>query len=373
MRTARARKLALSLALLAAPSFGAPRVAVAAPPVGETEAGNASPTASLSSLLLDLGKAQALADEDPGAGVPRLRRSIDALREVPESLSADPAARLARVEALLVLARAQLNLGDTNAATASASEALREALGDEVDAMHLGPSLASLVAEAREALGPRAQLRVECHRACALTVNEAPVPLASGDRGEATLSLWPGTYRIRVQSRTETGALGSTVESHDFELSSEGSDFRWGHNLDPHAGADARLDAPLGVGEAATAAPSSGNATGPSRPHRANARGRTGGARLLPRWAELTGMAVGAGAIVAGAVLLVKDGRCSDGGSPTGPAACDDLYKTAPAGYALVGVGGLVLASGTVLLSVDEVRVRRSGERSARVQLRIRF
>src|SRR5690606_29306601 len=194
MWTARPRILALSATIFVAVAAAPLRSSVAAGPAAKD--GSAAASSSFSTRLLALGKAQALANEDPGAGIPKLRAAIDALREHPSQLVSDPAARQARIEALLVLARAQLNAGTPDAAAATSEEALRNALDGEIDGAALGPSLAKVVADQKGVLGARTQLELRCLQACSLTLNETPVSLDQGSKGAAQLMLWPGEYRL---------------------------------------------------------------------------------------------------------------------------------------------------------------------------------
>jgi hypothetical protein len=98
-------------------------------------------------------------------------------------------------------------------------------------------------------------------------------------------------------------------------------------------------------------------------------RGSSQPGRLLPRWAEVTGLVVGAVAAGAGATLIGIDGNC------VRPDPCEDLFKTQEGGIATLAVGGAVMITAAVLLTIDEVRIRkkRAGGRAALSGPRLRF
>jgi hypothetical protein len=82
--------------------------------------------------------------------------------------------------------------------------------------------------------------------------------------------------------------------------------------------------------------------------------------RLLPRWAEITGLSVGAVVLATGAGLWSTDGRCPDPRQELHE--CPQIWEATPAGAITVSVGAALLVTSTVLLVVDEKRVRRRNE-----------
>ncbi len=305
-------------------------------------------TGTLAALLIALGPAERLesavdaANNDPETGAPALALTLDEVtRAARAQLRSAASLRDQRLDALLVLARAWLAAGDGARAAAAMDEALRSAGSTGVDASRLGPTLARFQERRVEALEKKALpagLELRCDAPCRVFLNEQPVELP-------VPPLPPGTYRLHVESD------GGELSPLDTEVTlSEGGleSVRWGEPEGPVAVADP-----------------------PELPAPADEAGRTR-ERLLPRWAEIAGMVVGAAGVGAGAALLTLDGKCPGGGDPSDGEACPDLYETTAPAIASMAVGGALLLSGTILLSVDEVRLRKN-ERAAGVSVRIRF
>ena len=95
--------------------------------------------------------------------------------------------------------------------------------------------------------------------------------------------------------------------------------------------------------------------------------------RVLPRWADILITTVGVAAVGTGAVLWAIDGRCPDGADPENKVACPQVYITKTAGIAMVAAGSAVLVTGTVLLSVDEVRTARGRGQTVSLAWTVRF
>ena len=97
--------------------------------------------------------------------------------------------------------------------------------------------------------------------------------------------------------------------------------------------------------------------------------------RLVPRWAEVLMVVVGAGAVGASGALLALDGTCPGGGDPIDDAGrvCPNLYETTAAGAVALGLGSAFMATGVVLLTVDEVQTRRGRQTQATLSWRMRF
>jgi len=94
---------------------------------------------------------------------------------------------------------------------------------------------------------------------------------------------------------------------------------------------------------------------------------------LLPRWADVLLMSAGAAAIGTGAALWAIDGSCPKGADPNDTSACPQVYVTKVAGIATVAAGSALFLSGTVLLTVDEVRVGRQRGTQASLVWTFRF
>ena len=100
--------------------------------------------------------------------------------------------------------------------------------------------------------------------------------------------------------------------------------------------------------------------------------------RTLPRAAEIAGIAAGVGLIIAGAVLLPLDGKCSNSKQvPTMDTTLEEcgelIYETTAAAASLLGIGGGLLVVSGVLLSFDEVRVGRAKGQQVMLGVSLRF
>lgn len=89
--------------------------------------------------------------------------------------------------------------------------------------------------------------------------------------------------------------------------------------------------------------------------------------RMLPRWAELTGLAAGVAVIASGASLWSVDGKCRPLGEELRD--CPRLWESTAAGASLVGIGAAVVITSTVLLIVDETRTGKRGQERRVVKL----
>ena len=293
--------------------------------------------------MLRLGEAQQLTIDAPQEGMPELEEVLLELQTRPEELSADETAQEARIDALLVLARAKLKAGDDVAAHHYLDEAIRCAHGGEVDAASLGPSMSQLEAGRRELLSARGTLHVQCAVPCRVFVDERETNPQS--------QLPAGSYRVHVSSSDPTIKPFDTV----VELSAEGPPIELVYGPTDSA-----------LPESARSAPVDLQAEAPQlSPHTDR--------RLLPRWAELTGLALGVTGVAAGATLVALDGRCQGGGSIDGPDACDNLYNTDIAGFLSLGVGAAFLAGSSIMLTVDELRIRKGRVSSVNFSATFRF
>jgi len=287
----------------------------------------------MSTLCLAIGpregleQARILANDDPDKFTDALDEAIHVLED-DASLVGDADAQTLRIRSLLTLSRAYLVTDRPAEADAAMDRAIRAALGDSVPAADFGPSLAELYAARVNALGEPGKLVVTCRSACEVIVNARAV--APGE-----LNLPPGVYAVTVRApgSDDDAPRQATVES------AGRAEIVWPEAPpeppppEPAPGTNADLDV-----------------------DRPRAGGRSG--RLLPRWAEITGMVLGAGAVGAGAALLAIDATCPGGGDPNDGDDCPDLYETTAAGAATLAVGGSLLITSGALLIVDEVRTR---------------
>lgn len=281
-----------------------------------------------------LEQARILANDDPGRFADGLATAIDEFEADPSTAS-DPDGQALRLRSLLTLSRAYLANDDESSAAKAMDRAIRAAMGHEVPASDFGPSLTALYETRLEALGAPGSLEIACASPCVAVVNARAVEAGSH-------SVVPGPYVAEI-SGTDGGGEASFEVS---VTSGETSTITW-------PGAPA-TSAP----EPEPSAPATNSLDAAPPDHDRN------DGRLLPRWAEITGLVLGAGAMGAGAALLVIDGTCQGGGSPSGPNACDDLFETTAAGAATLAVGGTALITSGALLIVDEVRTRDGGKQT---------
>lgn len=271
---------------------------------------------------------------DPEHGSATLRAALERLWDFAPLLAEDPAALEQRTLAEFALARAELARGDRYAAAATIDASL-EALGSRpLDTERLGPNLGALVEERAQALQARgvARLRVECSVACRVLVDErnAGDVDAAGSARELTVPL--GRHRVWVEAigESEHEPLRSTIA------------------LDS---ADALVT--LAYPEVEPPPPS----LAPGKKDGDELELPTRRERVAPRWVEVTALATGSAALVAGAVLWAIDSRCPRGADPNDIVACPELYDTRVAGIALLSAGAATALTGGVMLVVDETRV----------------
>ena len=301
----------------------------------------------MTELLLRLGEAQQLTIDAPDEGMPKLEAVLLDLQALPQALASDLAAQQARVDALLVLARAKLKAGDQEGAAAYLDEAIRCAHGGDINAASLGPSMARLEADRTQAMSARGTLRVRCTVPCDIYVDE---------RGFASEGELPqGQYRVHVRSKKgQLDALDTTVQVRAGDAPIE---LQYGPVYGP---------ADIAEPEPARSAPTDLQADAPQL------SARTGG-RILPRWLEVTGLVLGGAGVAAGGTLLALDGRCQGAGSVAGSMPCDNLYSTEIAGFSALGAGAAVLLGSGILLTVDELRVRKGQLSSINLSAAFRF
>lgn len=283
-----------------------------------------------------LEQARILANDNPAKFAEQLAEAIAAMEADP-SLVDDAEAQSQRQRALLTLARAYLKAGREDAAAAVMDRAIRTSLGQAVPAANFGPTLEALYVARRDALGEASTLELTCPSACVFVVAGRTV-----EAGE--LDVAPGEYAVQAGPD-----LAAALDAELRTISvgpGERETVAWRPPPPPAPAIDTdALDGEGPVDE-------------PDRDHDRD--------RMLPRWAEITGLVVGLGAVGAGVALLAIDGGCPGGEDPTDPDACPDVYETTGAGAAALAVGGALAITSGVLLGIDEVRTR-DGQRQARL------
>jgi hypothetical protein len=278
-----------------------------------------------------------------------LTAALDELQQFPVELATDDDALAQRDLALFALAFVHFTLDDEQGAAQAMDAAIRTVRTRKVPLHYFGPDFGSLHADRLAALtaGGTANIVVECSD-CVVFIDEAPSPTASEP-------LLLGSYRVHVVAGDEatsvpvTLAAAGTTETVALLRSAE-----------PPA---PQIDSPDQASTEGSLAPSSPTRTG------ADAGGRT-----LPRWAEITGIAVGAAALIAGGVILSFNGRCPGGLDPVADRAeCSKVYNAQPAGYTLIAAGAATVVSFGALITVDEVRTRRSRGPQVMLHYTLRF
>lgn len=242
--------------------------------------------------------------------------------------------------ARLALVSVHLALGESAEAEAAMDEVIRSAMGREVEAGTFGPEVLALYERRLQSLqeAGKSSIAVECD-GCELIVNEARV-------GETQAQLYLGRYRVWVVFPDPA----RPPERFEIELREPGA-------------VERRSFASL---------------TEPSRTEhvRPQQQKKSARARLLPRWAELAAVSVGAALLTGGVALAALHGKCRGdafGGDVSDGGACPRLYSNRPQDGILIGVGASVMIAAGVVLSVDEVRVGRQRDRRAMLTWTTRF
>jgi hypothetical protein len=236
--------------------------------------------------------------------------------------------------ARLALVSIHLALGDTSQAEAAMDEAIRSAMGRQIAAGSFGPAVLELYEKRQRVLQEKgtATIEITCPD-CEVIVNEVQ---ASG----SDMHLYLGRYRVWVVFADPTRA----PERLDIELREPGSVVQHSFPARIEQPED-KLDSPA-----------------PAR-HK----------RLLPRWAELTGVSAGAALFIGGIVLAALNGKCKGDVLGGDPDSCLQLIENRPQDMVLIGIGAGVMTAAGVVLTVDEVRVGRARGHQAMVTWTIQF
>lgn len=321
--------------LVALLSFAPPGEGVEPPAPSVAAATNADP-AGYADAVARVRTAQQMANDEPERGVVALRDALQLLQEFGPTLAKDPEGQDVRTMAQLTLTRALLAIEDADGARDAMDEAIRTSRGDPLPVKSFGPGLTALYRERSGVLGKltTGAIAVECLVACRVYINERPAP-------QRTDKLVPGSYRVWVES-------------------SDGSEMT--------------IKLVVDVGEVAVAALKFGSEPRePDGPDPRPDKPKTKSKRIMPRWAEIVLMSAGAAAIGTGATLWAIHHRCPDFSDPAVEPMCPRVYYTKAAGIATVAAGGAVFLTGTVLLTVDEVRIGRERGNTVALTYTLRF
>ena len=271
-------------------------------------------------------------NEEPADTIEALDAALTAVEQSP-SLAGDPAVQAMLLEGRLSLSWLQLATGNEEGATLAMDEALRSARGRDIEAGKFGPAILELhdTRKAAMAEAGKGTIAVDCKVPCTVLIDEQ-----ESDNPEPGLAL--GNYRVWVGAQD-----GDPMWTyHEVELAT------------PEATETLLFEGPAPVVAEPVDAPVE------NKPHK----------RILPRWASILGMGVGAGLMVGGAVLLSQNGKCVGGGDPT---SCALIFDNTPQGLGLLGGGGAVFLTFGALLVVDEVRVGKAKGKQAVLSWSFRF
>jgi hypothetical protein len=322
--------------LVALLSFSPPGEGAAQPPAPSVEA--ATDPAGYTDALERVRTAQQMANDEPERGVVQLRDALQLLQEFGPTLAKDPEGQDVRMMGQLTLARALLAIEDADGARDAMDEAIRTARGDPLPVKSLGPGLTALYRERSGVLAKQTTgaIAVECLVACRVYINERPT-------AQRTDKLIPGSYRVWVESTD---------------------------------GSEMAVKLVVDVGEVPVAALKFGNE--PEVPAKGDTTPRTPrdkSKRIMPRWAEIMLMSAGAVAVGAGATLWAIEGKCQDLSDSTVMPYCETVYikQNQTAGIAMVAAGGVAFLTGTILLTVDEVRIGQARGNTVALNWTLRF
>lgn len=283
----------------------------------------------------------------PERAIEMLSVALDGMQQFPSELAEDADTLAQRDFALYALAFAYFASDDDDAAALAMDEAIRTTRGREVPLALFGPAFAQLHARRREALAAlgTARIIVQCSD-CTVVLDEAPATRTSEP-------LILGEYRVTVIEGDEVRSVAVVLtladEDHTITM--------LGHAAPPPV--VPRSSQPEHAGERID--------TNPAEPARTRDR-------RLPRWAGITGTAIGIAVLVAGGIILSFDGRCPNRADPVlHPSDCPKVYDAKPAGYSLLAAGAATTVTFGVLLTVGEVRQRRAGGSRVMLHHTLRF
>jgi hypothetical protein len=331
----------------AAVAMSPPAPAVFAPEAGaEPEAAPEPEPAgggSYEGAVAAVDEANIAVNRDPEANLGALEQAIEQLLAFGPQIAADPMGREALDQSLLNLARALLMTGAKDRAAEVMDAVLLTAHDRKLPVKRFGPTLIDFHDERRKALDEAgtAAILVNCRVSCRVVIDEQTSTSSSGP-------LYLGIHRVWVEAADGS----SPPERHSIELGKPGVTEVVYYPAESDD--ECEIVAPAVVVETPVAKPAP--------------------KRVLPRWAEIGVMVIGAGAVAAGGVLMGLDGKCPGGGDPMADAAqCPELYEGTLSGLVAIGVGSALMVTGGVMLTVDEVRLGDQTGRQAMVTWRMRF
>jgi hypothetical protein len=302
------------------------------------------PAGSYEGALAAVDEANIAVNRDPEANLGALEQAIDQLLAFGPQIAADPKGREALDLSLLNLARALLLTEAKDRASEVMDAVLLTAHDRKLPVKRFGPTLVDFHDARRRALDEwgTGSILVQCRVSCRVVIDEQAATSSSGP-------LYLGKHRVWIEAADGSGE----PERHTIELGEPG--VTEVVNFPAESDDDCPIVAPVPM----VVAPA------PQRP---------APKRILPRWAEIGVMVIGAGAVAAGGALMGLDGNCPGGGDPMADAAqCPELYEGTISGLVAIGVGSALLVTGGVMLSVDEVRVGNETGRQATLTWRMRF
>ena len=309
---------------------GEPAPSTAGAPAPQLQEANADYQAALARVET----AMQMANEDPASGSTQLRDALNLLQGFAPQLAMNPEGQELRTMAQLTLARALLATNNADGAREAMDEAIRTSRGDPLPTKNFGPGLTALHRERAGVLEKQGAGTIEivCNEPCRVFVNERPTQYR-------TEGLVPGTYRVWIEATDGSEPVVQRLVA----IESDGHVFK------------------LEFGRVVETPPDeNGPKSKPKKP------------RLLPRWADVLLLSAGAVAIGTGATLWAIDHKCPDLSNPR-TSQCPEVLLTKTAGIVTVAGGGALLLTGTVLLTVDEVRVANQRGTQASLMWTFRF
>jgi len=298
---------------------------------------------------------------EPDQAIAVLEAAIANARRQPDDLHAKSLPSFELLDAYTLLARLELATGDEDAASATLDALIVLDIARRAPVHGYGPALTELY-EGRYIAAQRAgmaSLELECGASsgCAFVLDGYRAELGKTGVHVGEHELWVSTAVGPDGEREWTRELFEVAPETDALVyrAPEG----WTED-------DATRSAPPPKIELAADASPPIDSSPPPTTH-----------RLVPRRLAISGIVAGAGAVVAGALMLGLNDRCTTNlasvTDDTDRTDCPQTYKSnIPVAATLVAAGGALLLPSSIILGLDEVRVRR-GQLSAVVKLGLRF
>jgi hypothetical protein len=269
-----------------------------------------------------------------------LERLLPIVSRYPDEVREDRTVSETLLQGWVILAGLYLAEGDIVAAYEVMDEAIRTARGQALPVREYGPKINQLYKDRKEALtqAGMATITVDCDVPCKVVINERLL-------SEHSESLFLGTYRVWVKATTGDVPW----KFHAVDLTSADTVTTITYNDPTPRPQPEPIPIPVSKSDSSPKAK-----------------------RMLPRGAEIAGIAAGVGLVIAGAVMLSFDGKEHPTADGT-PVEDRYYYNTTPAGGALLGVGAGFLVVSGVMLSIDEVRIGRERGRQVMAGVSFRF